>query len=347
MSGIAKSIGRALSSRRLTLGLLTAAAVAIAVATFLEAGLGPEAGRLFVYETIWFEAILLLLGLNLTANLRRWWPLKFEHAGFLLIHAAVIVILAGAGATRYFGYEGVLALRKGAESSRMVSRTNHLQITCGTETGSRRMHFLSGGPHEETMRIRVGTEPWNAEVVEYWPHYRRGATTDETAPAALRVRISAPETPPVDSAAPSATVILVVGSKREVSVAVGGRLVGLSCGPVPIALPYRIGLEDFVMTTYPGSENPAFFESFVRVFDLEGDGPGRPGRIFTNGPLLYRGFKHFQWSYDKDRQGTILIISRDPGRLPTYAGYGLITLGFCLLLVQRLVRRAPARREIS
>jgi ResB-like family len=335
MSEIGKTIWRSLSSRRLTLGLLAAAGVAIAAATFTEAAQGPEAGRLYVYESKWFEAVLFLLGANLTANLHRWWPLRFPRVGFLLIHLAVIVILTGAAATRYFGYEGVLAVRKGAESAQMVSRTNHLKLTVDGQTGSRRVHLLNDGPRDRMVDIEVGGANWRVEVLEYWPHYLRGATDDEEAPAAMRLQITSPD-------GETAASVVVVGDKRNLLLALGDQRIEVGVGPVTIPLPYRIRLEDFVMTTYPGSDNPAYFESFVRLFDDESGSEGHAGRIYTNGPLLYRGFKHFQWSYDEDRQGTILIISRDPGRVPTYAGYGLITLGFCLVMVQKFTRRRLA-----
>ena len=63
-----------------------------------------------------------------------------------------------------------------------------------------------------------------------------------------------------------------------------------------------------------------------------------------NHPLSYRGFKHFQSSYDRDRQGTILSVNRDPGKLPTYIGYTLVGLGFLVTLTRGLIwHRNPAR----
>lgn len=325
-------VWRFLSSRRLTLVLLTVTGFAVAVATFIESAQGTDAARLFVYGSWWFVGVLLMLGVNLSANLDRWLPLSVGRVGFFLIHVAVIVILAGAAATRFLGYEGILALRKGAEASQMLSRENHFKITVGQETGSHQIYLLPDGPHDRAVDIEVDGQRYRIEVLEYWPHYRRGPSQDENAPAALRLQIT-------DAEGSTATAITVMRDTRDVAVSLGGRKLGLGFGPVKIELPYRIRLENFVMTTYPGSDNPAYFESFVRIYDSDRGINGMAGRIYTNGPLMYRGFKHFQWSYDEDRQGTILIISNDPGRLPTYIGYGLITLGFFLVLLRKLLHR--------
>ena len=64
-----------------------------------------------VYETKWFEALMWLLGINLIGVMFKYktykkWPI-------FLLHLSLIVILAGAAITRYFGYEGTLHLRNG------------------------------------------------------------------------------------------------------------------------------------------------------------------------------------------------------------------------------------------
>jgi cytochrome c-type biogenesis protein CcsB len=105
-------------------------------------------------------------------------------------------------------------------------------------------------------------------------------------------------------------------------------------GPIRIQLPYRLHLDDFVLRTYPGSDNPASFESHVRLFDEERGVDGTPIRIYMNHPLGYRGYKFFQSSYDRDRQGTVLSVNRDPGKIPTYFGYTMLTIGFLITITR-------------
>ena len=131
-----------------------------------------------------------------------------------------------------------------------------------------------------------------------------------------------------------------------VALDIGGRdAVMLQYAPVRIDLPYRLHLDDFALITYPGSENPASFESHVRIYDEERGVDGEPVRIYMNHPLDYRGFKHFQSSYDRDREGTILSVNHDPGKLPTYFGYTFVGLGFLVTLTRGLLwNRNPGKR---
>ena len=46
--------------------------------------------------------------------------------------------------------------------------------------------------------------------------------------------------------------------------------------------------------------------------------------------------------YDDDRRGTVLTVNYDPGKIPTYVGYALITLGFVLVFAKD--RLWPPRR---
>ena len=122
-----------------------------------------------------------------------------------------------------------------------------------------------------------------------------------------------------------------------------GQSVQVALGPIQIPVPYRLHLDDFVLVTYPGSNNPASFESHVRIYDDERGVDGRPVRIYMNHPLTYRGFKHFQSSYDSDRLGTVLSVNHDPGKLPTYVGYFFVGLGFLVTLTRGILwNRRPA-----
>jgi hypothetical protein len=64
-----------------------------------------------------------------------------------------------------------------------------------------------------------------------------------------------------------------------------------------------------------------------------------------NHPLNHRGFKHFQSSYDEDQLGTILTVNFDPGKIPTYFGYAIISLGFILVFLKDLIWSSSRKRR--
>ncbi len=138
--------------------------------------------------------------------------------------------------------------------------------------------------------------------------------------------------------------VICVEQDRPVAVQAGGRAFELSYGPRIVKLPYTVTLDDFVLKTYPGSDNPATYESFVSVDDPGLGISGKKVHIYMNYPMNHRGSKHFQSSYDRDRRGTILSVNHDPGKLPTYFGYGLISLGFLLIILKDVLWPVKARK---
>ncbi|MDY0117936.1 MAG: cytochrome c biogenesis protein ResB, partial [Sulfurimonadaceae bacterium] len=108
----------------------------------------------------------------------------------------------------------------------------------------------------------------------------------------------------------------------------------ISYGAKEIALPFELYLEKFDLERYPGSMSPSSYASEVVVKDTE-QNLNMPYRIYMNHILEHRGYRFFQASYDQDEKGTILSVNNDPGTLPSYIGYFLLTLGMFWSLFSR------------
>ena len=102
--------------------------------------------------------------------------------------------------------------------------------------------------------------------------------------------------------------------------------IGLAWGSKYVSLPFSLRLDKFNLERYAGSNTPSSFASDVHVSDLSNNPINH--RISMNQPLTYKGYKIFQSSYDKDEQGTMFEINKDPGKIPTYIGYFLLCVGF-------------------
>lgn len=72
----------------------------------------------YVYGRVWFEVIMWLLGINLIGVMFKY--KTYKKIPIFILHLSIIVILLGAAITRYFGYEGQLALRNGETKSEIV-----------------------------------------------------------------------------------------------------------------------------------------------------------------------------------------------------------------------------------
>jgi hypothetical protein len=185
---------------------------------------------------------------------------------------------------------------------------------------------------EDGSLYRSG-DSWISFVVqEVFPHVQRrpGMSDDDRAPPAALISVVGP-------GGERAETIVVKESTRPGVVVLGDTEAFVKLGAIRIPVPYSVHLDDFLLLNYPGSRNPASYESHVKLYDPEKGIDGEPVRIYMNHPMDHRGFKHFQSSYDTDEQGTILSVNYDPGKLPTYFGYFLISLGFVLVFMRDLL----------
>ena len=117
-----------LFSMRLMAILILLFFVAIGYATFIENDFGTQTAKALVYNTTWFEIIMVLLSINMIANINRYKLWRKEKWPVLLFHISFIFIVIGAGITRYVSYEGMMSIREGEQSNLIVSDRTFLQI---------------------------------------------------------------------------------------------------------------------------------------------------------------------------------------------------------------------------
>ena len=101
-------------------------AVAIGVATFVENDFGTSAAQKVIFKARWFELLLVLFGISILVNIFRFRMVQQKKWSTLMFHASIIIILIGAGVTRYFGYEGTMHIREDSTSNELVSSDTHI-----------------------------------------------------------------------------------------------------------------------------------------------------------------------------------------------------------------------------
>ncbi|NER16933.1 cytochrome c biogenesis protein CcsA [Spongiivirga citrea] len=129
-----KKISKLLFSPSWAVFLLIAFAVSMAVATFIENDFGTATARVLVYNAWWFELIMVLLAICFAGNIYKYRLWRKEKWGILLFHLAFIVIILGAGITRYTAYEGVMRIREGETSNTVISDRNFIQVHVKDDT---------------------------------------------------------------------------------------------------------------------------------------------------------------------------------------------------------------------
>jgi cytochrome c-type biogenesis protein CcsB len=101
-------------------------ALAMAVGTFVENSYTTATAREWIYNAWWFEAIMVVFAINFLGNIKRYRLWSKEKASTLIIHLSFLLIIIGAGITRYIGYEGVMPIREGEVSNVMLTEKTYL-----------------------------------------------------------------------------------------------------------------------------------------------------------------------------------------------------------------------------
>jgi cytochrome c-type biogenesis protein CcsB len=123
-----KQFLKMLYSSQLMMILLFVFTVAIAIATFIENSYDITTAKAMIYNAKWFEVVMILMIINFIGNINKYNLLTIKKASGFIMHAAFIVIIIGAGITRYTGFEGNMHIREGEASNVIYSDVPYLQI---------------------------------------------------------------------------------------------------------------------------------------------------------------------------------------------------------------------------
>ena len=305
-------------STKLMAILFIAFAVAMAVGTFVENSYDTDTARIWVYNTWWFEAIMVLFVVNFIGNISRYRLLKRENWALLVLHLSWVFIIIGAGVTRYFGNEGVISLREGETTNTYLSDRTYITIMVdGNYQGAplrkkkqKEVLFSSHTSNHYKWTSDFKGKPFNI-MCKSFKHIAEGMNV-----LVLEV-VSGNEHKEV-----------TVMGKRGVqhpptTISLNGLQFHLSYGAREEKLPFSLTLNDFIAEKYPGTENS--YASFKSKVTVNGGGESFLYDIEMNHILNYQGYRLFQSSFHPDEQGTILSVNHDFwGTLITYIGYILL-----------------------
>ncbi|WP_299666404.1 cytochrome c biogenesis protein CcsA [uncultured Polaribacter sp.] len=189
-----KKLFNFLYSTRLTAVLFILFATAMAIATFIENDYGTQTSKALVYNAWWFEAIMIFFVVNFFGNIFRYRLYKKEKWAVLMFHSAFLLILIGAGITRYIGYEGIMLIEEGETTNKFLSETTYLNAI--VDDGNSQKPEIN----EPIMLSAWGSNTWsysdafetkekkiafNFELVDYIPWAEKKLIEDENGVAHL------------------------------------------------------------------------------------------------------------------------------------------------------------------
>ena len=321
-------------------------ALSCAVATFIENDYGTIAARAIVYNSWWFAFLHIYLIVALIASFIHYRSLPRKKYASALLHLSFIIIIIGAGITRYFGKEGMFIVSENQKADFYYSSQNYINISAIDENWQKAQpQFISA---DISVYGTFFAKPKINEVVEIFgkPLHIVSKDIALTLPNPQEENLKNREmllTLEISYNGDTQEITLLGGlggsnEHRILRVEIGGMKFGFHWGAKKVALPFQIRLLEFEKKTYAGTENPSSYASQVEVLD-ENDKILFPFRIYMNHTLDFGGYRFYQSNYYFDDETnsytSVLSVNNDPGKIPTYIGYALLILAGLLVLFDK------------
>ncbi|MBA4058198.1 MAG: cytochrome C biogenesis protein, partial [Marivirga sp.] len=166
-------------------------ALSIGTATFIENDFGTSSAQKVIYQSWWFTGLLALITLTIVINILRFRMIQQKKWALFVFHAAIIVILAGAAVTRYFGFEGIMHIRKGETSASFLSSETFLQFKAvkGNQVYDfdEPVLFASLGNNNWRGFFQIGDDLVNVKVIDFIPNPVRELRADESGRPIIKI----------------------------------------------------------------------------------------------------------------------------------------------------------------
>lgn len=192
---IQKKIANFLFSTRLMAFLFVLFAVAMAIGTFIENSYSTDFARIYIYNTTWFELIMLLFAINFLGNIGRYNLLKREKWPTLILHLSFFLIILGAGVTRYISYEGMMPIREGETSNTVYSSKTYLTSYIDGETDGQllrkkqnfHVRLAEGANNHHTFSTDFKGQDVEFEIVKFIEGAKKGIVEDKSGNRYLKI----------------------------------------------------------------------------------------------------------------------------------------------------------------
>lgn len=172
--------------------LFLAFAFSMAIATFVESSYGTPTALALIYKTHWFEAIMVLLAINLVNNFIKYRFYTRQRISMGLFHISFIVILIGAAITRYISYEGVMHIRENTSSNFITSTDSYFYAEFENQQKEKKILFSELAPKQFSAKFDVNGTSVKVKAVGFIENAERKAIPAESGEPVIDFVFSSP-----------------------------------------------------------------------------------------------------------------------------------------------------------
>lgn len=333
----------------ITFILLIIYASTCALGTFIENDFGVWDAKILIYNTTFFNVLHALIFVNLAGLIVRF--RMWKKPASLAFHCAILLIIVGAGITRFWGLEASLHIQTEQLSSNAISQDQHIIIISDKNGSVEQSHFpIFISPLKNYTEL----------FANYLPAFIAkplgllcGDITQGFAPQTLtlngdEITIKFDE---FKQAMPPVThfpMIKLSVSEGNTSISKAlaqnffdetltefrfdDNAILISWGARFIKLPFAVFLDSLKVQNYPGSTNPSSHTANILLLDSN---TSQEAQLSMNKIADFKGHRIFLSSLDDDKKGAFFTVNKDPGKLITYMGYFVLFVGLLASLFAR------------
>ena len=290
----------------------------------------------------WVGAVLLLnLTLGGVIRIRKGW----KHAGNLISHLGIILMLVAGGVAHHFSEHGNMLVREGSTNDATVDFFEYtVEITEIKDANPSSIHVIRGGSLDDltdgkSRVFRFPNLPFDLEISGYLTHAVPVAV-NERAPARGELEADGYyllNLPPKNKAEENTAACYARVVNRDGSKSPPFILAGASFHPFTLRhgdrvftldmckrvwpMPFTVKLDQFTAEFHPGTMKPSKFVS--NITRIENGGEAKV-TISMNEPMRYEGLTFFQASYDQSggTMASVFEVVRNPAdKWPEYSLY--------------------------
>ena len=352
-------------SLKLTVACLILLAILTTWGTIYQADNGLYAAKAKFFISWFFLAggfiplpgaalVLSVLFLNLISSMIFRIGLRLKNIGNLLTHLGILILLIGGFFTFLFSQESVLMLKEGEKSS--WSNSYHAwELSVWKDVqGIRHFSSISFNDLDKDEKINFPDSPISIRVKEAFRNAsafrnrERSSNTDILNSSGI-ISIDQKETDPepegnipglvLFSEDLKKDILLYGGENIHTSAEIKGDIYNFSLRKLRKKLPLELGLLDFRIEKYPGSEIVKSYESTV---EIRHDDLKREVIISMNKPFRYKDYTFFQSRYQITPAGveySIFAVVKNSGRLLPYVSSIVVFIGMLIHFILMLFRR--------
>ena len=259
-----------------------------------------------------------------------------QERWFVFAQKGLEPILAGDAGSLDLGWQYQVPLPSATDYFRVIVSDQQLYYA------ARSSQSFSSGPLRVDQMIQPGWADFRITLADWLPHAER-----------LQTRFSAP---PGVEGVPALQIASADGSQQWLTwgesalIADESHPMMAAFGPRMMALPFGIGLDDFLVERNEGSESVAMWTSQIRIEDLQGES-AQSRSVWMNHPTWYQGWKIAQASWNPgDLNQSTLQVKREPlwvtaltwgGALLTVLGIGVMFYGPTLFKKRAAMSEKP------